>query len=158
MTSWLRRFRIRSLSTPFGGAGMEVIPDRDKVAVERLFTFLEGRSAMHASLDDEYEGVVFASLQEIRRQADAALQAMERGSRAYGLVERFRDACVDFFREVPSPITDPFDQISPPYRTALVGFRKKVGPILGALEGATGVQVRSGLKTLPRYFQLDPDS
>ena len=107
---------------------------------------------MHENLDHEFDGAVFSSLEEIRREADSTLQKLTRGSRVYLLAEGFRDACVAFFSAVPPPITGPFENMSPPYRKALQTFREVVGPILGHLEGATGVEVRSGLTKLPRYF------
>lgn len=108
---------------------------------------------MHENLDLEFDGHVYTSLREIRREADKTLQALRRGSRTYVLVERFRDACVTFFSQVPDPITGPFEPMSPPYRQALETFRLSVGPILGGLEAVSGSQVRGGLTKLPRYFQ-----
>jgi hypothetical protein len=157
VVSWLRRIRLKSVGTPFGGAGFEILPDRDKRGVEQFLSFLEGRRAMHQNLDAEFDGWVFDSMERIRGCADATLQELTRGSRIYDLVERFRDACVAFFQAVPPPITGPFEPMSPPYREALQTFRNEVGPVLGGLEGETGFQVRSGLTKLPRYFRGSPE-
>ena len=87
-----------------------------------------------------------------REQTDAALSSLKRGSRVFSLLEQFREACITFFRDVPPPITGPFEPMSPRYERALVAFREEAGRILGFLENATGVQMRNGLAKLPRYF------
>ena len=153
--SIFRRIRLRSITTPFGGAGIEVVPDHEKRAVESFFSFLEGRRAMHEHLDHEHGHHVYRSLAQIREKADETLQALSRGSRTYVLVEQFRDACITFFSRVPDPITGPFEPMSPPYREALHAFRLSIGPILGGLEATSGTRVRGGLTKLPRYFQAE---
>jgi hypothetical protein len=35
MANFLRRIRFRSITTPLGGAGIEVLPDNEKRAVEQ---------------------------------------------------------------------------------------------------------------------------
>jgi hypothetical protein len=79
-------------------------------------------------------------MEEIRQAADRTLGELKRGSRTERLVKEFRDACVAFFREVPPPITGPFEEMSPPYRAAAyrpAAFTKAVWSERRAPQGRT---------------------
>ena len=94
------RQRLTGISTPFGGASWETLPDVEKEVLTRLVAFLEDRRVLYNPMDREIVDLAVHSVVDIRRCLDEEIGRLPPEGDLAVTLRSMAAACRAFLDEV----------------------------------------------------------
>ncbi len=147
--------RLTGVSTPFGGASWETVPDAEKEALTRLVTFLEDRRVLYSPTEVEVPRHCVESVLQIRQFLIAGAGQLPRDNEVAiamrnmaGACRRFLDLATHGDGHMPMGPRMDWGFESWAFNQALGELRGQVGMYLQALLASHHVQIDGELATI----------